>query len=193
MDLSTVQNLSESDKELSKNLVFVLIHPGDSHERWNSYHRKGELFQQYIRFMTEEFIPEVEKELTSSNLHIVKRGLLGDSLGGNISLNIALCTPHLWTHLLLQSAAVSEEEIEAVNFAGQLDWSIYQTVGLYEDEFISPITNTKLHILSRNRKLYDAFIKQSANVLYSEQEEEHVWVFWRNDLLNALKFFIEKP
>ena len=184
----TVRGIIETDPKWAQKLVFVLIHPGDSQERWNSYHRQGSAFAGYIRFFTEELIADVEQRL---NVPVVKRGLLGDSLGGNISLNIALTNPDQWTHLLLQSAAVSEAEIKAVEeLEWSLNWSIYQTVGIYEDEFISPITNTKLYLLTRNRKLFDVFKKKQANVAYTEKEEEHLWTFWQKDLTNALRFFI---
>ncbi|WP_445683187.1 alpha/beta hydrolase-fold protein [Solibacillus sp. FSL K6-1523] len=47
--------------------------------------------------MNDEFIPTFEKNLKVEV--ILKRGLLGDSLAGNISLNIALENPNQWTHL----------------------------------------------------------------------------------------------
>ncbi|KON88711.1 hypothetical protein AF332_19145 [Sporosarcina globispora] len=190
---STVQKLMHLNPELTEKLIIVFIHPGDSLERWHSYHRKGESFAIFTRFMVEEFIPSIEQELTVQNIYIVKRGLLGDSLGGNIILNIALQSPNIWTHLLLQSAAVSKEDIKSLSRLEKLDWSIYQTVGTFEDEFVSPITKTKLYILSRNKELYQVFLDKMARIHYSEQAEEHLWTFWNKDLPNALNFFIKTP
>ncbi|UJL45772.1 esterase family protein [Virgibacillus sp. NKC19-16] len=186
----TFQKLIETDSNLASKIVFVLIHPGDSMERWQAYHRQGNQFENYMQFMTDEFIPTVEKEL---NRNIVKRGLLGDSLAGNSSLNLAMRNPEQWTHLLLQSAAIAIEDIGALSKMDKLDWNIYQTVGRFEDEFISVITNEKLYILTRNRELHETFILKRAKIEYTEQEASHEWVFWKKDLVNALNYFMTTP
>ncbi|MBP1948421.1 alpha/beta hydrolase [Virgibacillus litoralis] len=184
------QKLLQHDYNRARKLVFVLISPGSSSERWNSYHRRGKDFDNYIDFMNQELIPEVEQELSDSGIKIVKRGMLGDSLAGNISLNIAVSKPRLWTHLLLQSAAISKHDIESLSDMQQVNWNIYQTVGLYEDEFISPITDEKLYILSRNRELYSAFLALKIHkIRYIECKEHHLWDFWRRDLPNVLHYF----
>lgn len=186
----TFQKLIETDSNLASKIVFVLIHPGDSMERWQAYHRQGNQFENYIQFMREEFIPTVEKEL---NRNIVKRGLLGDSLAGSSSLNLAMRNPEQWTHLLLQSTAIAIEDIGALSKMDKLDWNIYQTVGRFEDKFISVITNEKLYILTRNRELHETFIRKRAKIEYTEQEASHEWVFWKKDLVNALNYFMTTP
>lgn len=107
--------------------------------------------------MNDEFIPEFERNLGAS---ISRRGLLGDSLAGNISLNIALEKPELWTHLLLQSPAISDGDIRQLEDLEVPAWNVYQTVGIYEDEFVSSISNEKLFILTRNRQLYRSFLSK---------------------------------
>ncbi|WP_164667744.1 alpha/beta hydrolase [Virgibacillus doumboii] len=189
----TFQQLLEHYPRLAKKLVFVLIHPGDSMERWHSYHHKGEQFEKFIDFMVDELIPTVEKRLTSLNINIAKRGMLGDSLAGNVSVNIAAKNPEKWTHLLLQSAAVQKEDIRVLSNVEKLSWNIYQTVGIYENQFVSTITKEKLYILTRNRELYKAFAEKGAAIDYTEQEESHEWVFWERDLWNPLSFFITTP
>lgn len=181
------QNLLEKQPEIARKLVFILVHPGNSMDRWNAYHHKGKKFKQYLTFMTEEFLPEVEVEIGRK---IVRRGLLGDSLAANISLNIAGMCPETWTHLLLQSAAVSEKDIEMVEQLKHVQWRVYQTVGKYEDEYVSLLTNENLYILTRNRELHEMLVKKGARIVYSEQEEKHEWRFWKSDLMNALEFFL---
>ncbi|WP_274310114.1 alpha/beta hydrolase [Solibacillus daqui] len=181
-------HLVRDNPELAQHLVFVCIHPGDSFERWASFSSKGALFPHYIRFMNDEFIPTFEKSLQVEV--ILKRGLLGDSLAGNISLNIALDNPDRWTHLMLQSPAVSIEDIGRIGNLNLSGWHVYQTVGIYEDEFITPMSNEKLYILTRNRQLYKRFLLHSANVSYKETQDEHLWRVWENDLFNALRFFV---
>ncbi|MEW9110510.1 MAG: alpha/beta hydrolase-fold protein [Cytobacillus gottheilii] len=186
-----VQNLVRENPELAQHLVFVLIHPGDSMERWESFSRKGASFQQYLRFMNEEFIPEIERNIDVGKIR--KRGLLGDSLAGNISLNIAAEKPEIWTHLLLQSPAVSDEDIgqlEDVNLSG---WDVYQSVGIYEDEFVSSISNEKLYILTKNRQLHQTFLSNKAKVNYIETKDEHLWKVWERDLPALLEFWGQVP
>lgn len=176
--------------ELTSHLIFVLIHPGDSSERWNSFSRNGSSFYSYVRFMNEEFIPEIENNLGIER--ISKRGLLGDSLAGNISLKIALEKPELWTHLLLQSPAISDGDIRQLENIKLTGWNVYQTVGTYENEFISSISKEKLHILTRNRQLYQSFLLSHVNVDYRESEDEHLWKVWERDLSSALQYFVKE-
>ncbi|RFB17414.1 esterase family protein [Bacillus sp. HNG] len=184
-----VQNLVRTNPELANRLVFVLIHPGDSHERWDSFSRNGSSFRHFIRFMNDEFIPEFERNQGAT---ISRRGLLGDSLAGNISLNIALEKPEMWTHLLLQSPAISDGDIGQLEDLELPAWNVYQTVGIYEDEFVSSISNEKLFILTRNRQLYRSFLSKKVKVKYIESEDEHLWKVWERDLPNLLEFFVKE-
>ncbi|MFD2044527.1 alpha/beta hydrolase [Ornithinibacillus salinisoli] len=172
------------------NWIIIFIHPGTSEERWQSYHHKGQLFNKYIDFMYEEFMPSVEQELDVKR--ISKKGLLGDSLAANISLHIAARKPEHWTHLLLQSAAIMKQDIACIaGLKEAIPWNVYQTVGIYEDEFVSPITNERLFIYTRNRELHEVFQRKKVNVHFSEMAENHLWEFWKRDLPSALLFFLK--
>lgn len=186
----TFQKLILEYPDIAKNIIFILLHPGDSIERWNSYHREGRLYKNFISFFTDEFVPEVERNLRNEGIKICKRGLLGDSLAGNIGINIALQKPDFWTHLLLQSAAISKEVIEDVQKLRYTGWKVYQRVGIHEDQFVSSITNEKLMILTRNRELHSAFVQKNLQVDYKELNTDHLWSVWKKDLPNALVFFI---
>lgn len=185
-----IQDVVHLYPELANHLVFVLIHPGDSIERWESFSRKGASFHDYLRFINDEFIPEIESNLGVAK--ISKRGLLGDSLAGNISLNIALEKPEIWTHVLLQSPAISDGDIKQLEALDLSTWNVYQTVGIYEDEFVSAISKEKLYILTRNRQLYKSFLLKNVNVNYVESEDDHLWKVWERDLPAALQFFVNK-
>lgn len=185
-----IQDVVHLYPELANHLVFVLIHPGDSIERWESFSRKGASFHDYLRFINDEFIPEIESNLGVAK--ISKRGLLGDSLAGNISLNIALEKPEIWTHILLQSPAVSDGDIRQLEDLDLSTWNVYQTVGIYEEEFVSAISKEKLYILTRNRQLYKSLLLKSVNVNYIESEDDHLWKVWERDLPAALQFFVKE-
>lgn len=186
-----VQDLVQINPKLAQHLVLVLIHPGDSMERWESFSRKGALFHQFLRFMNDEIIPEIERSLDV--VKISKRGLLGDSLAGNISLNIAAEQPEIWTHLLLQSPAVSDEDIGQLEDVDLSGWNVYQSVGIYEDKFVSSISNEKLYILTKNRQLHQTFLSNKAKVKYIETEDEHLWKVWERDLPALLEFWGQIP
>lgn len=180
--------LLEAFPDSARKLIMVFIHPGDSLERWHSYHHKGDLFEKYIQFMNKEFIPAIEDRLP---VKIRKRGLLGDSLAANISLNIASRNSSQWSHLLLQSAAVAPVDIFNIRrMTEDLSWQVHQSVGLREDDFISAITNEKLYILTRNRELHETLTEKGAAVHYTEHDEKHEWVFWKRELYETLRFFI---
>lgn len=185
-----IQDLVSVNPELATRLVFVLINPGDSIERWESFSRKGAFFNHYLRFMNDELVPEFEREIGVDN--ISKRGLLGDSLAGNISLNIALEKPEMWTYLLLQSPAISVGDIQQLVETSLPKWNVFQTVGIHEDEFVSSITNEELYILTRNRQLYRSFLSKNINLQYKETEDEHLWEVWKRDLPAALAFFAKE-
>lgn len=143
--------------------------------------------------MTKAFIPSVEKKLQDKQETISKRGFLGDSLAGNMSIHNAMNFHQASTFLLLQSAAVSEEDIIILKDFKTIHCSVYQTVGVYEDQFISPITHKKLHILTYNRMLFDMFTKKGANTHYTEHDAHHEWTFWKDNLHHLLNFFISVP
>lgn len=188
---ATMKQVLKKYPHRAKQMIIVFMHPGSSLERWHFYSRDGDDFNQYIQFMMNEFIPTYEKELKVSGIKVKKRGFLGDSLAGNMALNLAMKRPEKNTYLLLQSAAISKADINALQSIDELAWHVYQTVGIYEDEFVSPITNEKLFILTRNRELNKVLTEQGALVKYVEQKEDHKWEFWKRDLFNALSFFIE--
>ncbi|RWZ54440.1 esterase family protein [Halobacillus fulvus] len=183
--LGDLKNIYEKDlqKGMGESTVFILLPPESSEERWHLYHSDGELQEAYSRFLYEELLPELHKRFDISRL-----GMLGDSLAGAVSLRIALQEPDIWSHLLLQSAAFSEEDVRQVRASSRpLPWTVYQTVGTQEDVFVSPITNDCLYILSRNRKVSSVLRAQVYD--YQEFDHDHLWECWRKDLPNAIKIF----
>jgi enterochelin esterase-like enzyme len=185
------ERLLEEQPAAAQSLVMVLIPPGSSLERYESYHPKGSHHRKFLEYFFKELVPEVEKHFTDQDIQIRNRGLLGDSLGGAVSLSIVCRQPNRWTHLLLQSAALSEIHHQEASKLGDLkNLRVYQLVGKKEDEFVSPISNQKLFILSHNRRMKDLLEKQQADVTYIEEDEEHLWVFWQRDLPRAISYFL---
>ncbi|RXJ02185.1 esterase family protein [Anaerobacillus alkaliphilus] len=189
LQLGGIGELLQEYETAKRALAIILVPPGRSQERYDYYHPNGNQHEAYLSFFYQELLPEVEKNFSAQGKRIQKRGLLGDSLGGAVNLAIAAKQPNLWTHLLFQSAAFTNENFQQVeNLMSK--WSIYQMVGEKEDSFVSPITNEPLHILSNNRLMSDLLTNRGANVTYIEHNTDHLWDVWRQDLPRALSYFL---
>lgn len=177
------------DGNFQGKIDILFIHPGDSWERYHLYHQDEPIHQKFLTFFHQEFFPFFNSE--SQGIH--KIGMLGDSLAATASVSLASHCPQRFTHLLLQSAAYRPVEfLEGLNREQVHHWKVYQVVGLKEDHFESPLTGQKLDILTENRKLYNKLKQMEVRTDYYEEDEEHRWEFWRNDLVRALSYFFEK-
>ncbi|MEK3806975.1 alpha/beta hydrolase-fold protein [Bacillus sp. FSL H8-0547] len=174
---------------MGKPLLIVLVPPGDSMQRYACYHPNGDTHGEYVTFFLEELLPFVADQVLCGK-RAVKQGMLGDSLGGAVSVSIFLRDPKIWTHLLLQSAAFSPVHLEEVNALGKhRNLHVHQLVGLKEDDFVTPISRQRLWILTRNRLMRKAWTEKEAQLSYIEKDEDHVWTFWKDHLEEALLFF----
>lgn len=204
MDLLFVQDgedymeLGQLEHSLTKltvhdrGLVLILVPPGNSFQRYDAYHPNGRDHERYLAFFLKELLPSIKEELTSKGKYIHKLGLLGDSLGGAVSLSLLCKEPSSFTTVLMQSAAFSEGNFSQLQSVKALeDVRIYQVVGKHEDEFISPITNQQLQILAHNRIMRNELEYKQGYVTYYEEDEHHLWDFWRRDLLRALNYFLQ--
>ncbi|WP_257347428.1 alpha/beta hydrolase [Pseudalkalibacillus decolorationis] len=186
------EDLLKIDRELFEKIVMILVPPGTSHERYQFYHSEGERHHDYQRFFSKELLPKAQEFFEQNGKRLQRKGMLGDSLGASVSLSIALQYPLQWTHILLQSAAVTETLIKQVKEKDLSSWHVYQVYGKHEDGFQSQISKKTLNITSSNRKLADAFLNAKANLTYFEEDERHLWSFWKRDLKRALTYFAEK-
>ncbi|MFK3960779.1 alpha/beta hydrolase-fold protein [Guptibacillus hwajinpoensis] len=185
LELGKLQQQFENDLQngLENNVSFILLPPGSSEDRWHYYDSKGEQARSYLYFIYEELLPKLEEMFTIGRL-----GMLGDSLAGAVSFRIGLHDPGRWSHILLQSAAFSKDDVRfGEKLQHSLPWNLYQSVGTEEDHFISPITNEQLYILTRNRMIKESI--QAKNHTYIENGHGHLWECWRGSLSAAIKIF----
>ncbi|MCA0970580.1 esterase family protein [Halobacillus litoralis] len=165
-------------------ICFVLLPPGSSEQRWHYYDSAGTHSSEFVSFIYQELLPIVKSRFPS----VTKWGMMGDSLAGAVSLRIALKNPDMWTYLLMQSAAFSKRDLEEVDaLQTELPWRVYQSVGIYEDDFHSPITDDPLYIRTRNRHVYNSLPVR--HMTYKEFEQDHLWECWRENLPSAIKIF----
>ncbi len=137
----------------------------------------------YKSFFLEEIVPAVEQEFLVS-----ERVLVGDSLGGTVSLDLALDRPDLFSKVLSLSGAFYPEVMKGVLRKPKLPHlTIYMLIGLQETAV--PVGDKTADFLSYNREMKQLLEQRQASVTYTEKEGGHDWGFWQSQLPSALSFF----
>ncbi|MFC4076280.1 alpha/beta hydrolase [Salinithrix halophila] len=164
--------------------------PVDKEKRTSEYAPIGDRHLSYLRFFVDELLPAVETEFPIATA-AGERVLGGSSLGGTVSLHLALQYPQQFQRVLSQSGAFLERTLEQIRQSDSLGYlEIYQTIGKSETAVPTHLGN--LDLLARNREVHRALLEKEADVQYSEQEGNHTWGFWQKDLPFALKAFFGK-
>lgn len=161
----------------------------DKKLRTAEYTPDGDRFMAYTKFFAEELVPFVE-ERYSVRQQPEHRLLAGDSLGGSVSLHLALLYPQLFTRVMSLSGAYYGISQNIISEAIDLSWlTIYMIVGLQEDAYETDRGVFDFVALNRNAK---ALLElKNANVSYEEKDGKHQWGFWQKELDKALSYFIE--
>lgn len=137
----------------------------------------------YKSFFIEELLPAVEQEV-----HISKRIVAGDSLGGTVSLDLALDRPDLFSRVLSLSGAFYPEVMKGALRKPDLSYlTIYMLIGL--EETAVPVWSGTANFLAFNREMKNIFEERGASVTYIERPGGHDWGFWQRELPEALTFF----
>ncbi|AWB44846.1 enterochelin esterase [Paenibacillus sp. CAA11] len=149
----------------------------------------GNRFNAYTSCFTEEIIPYVEKNYPVRQ-NREERILAGDSLGGSVSLHIAMKRPDLFSKIISLSGAYyipSQEMIAAETDLSGL--SLYMVVGLQERDYQ---TDTGIYdFVALNRSTKELLEKRGAKVVYFEKDGKHLWGFWQQELPDALSYFLK--
>lgn len=160
----------------------------DKKVRTEEYAPDGERHQSYVNFFVHELVPYIEANYAVRQ-EPDERLLAGDSLGGTVSLHIALQHPQMFTRVLCMSGAFYEASLQIVAASGDLDWlNIYMFVGLQEDAFETD--RGVYNFVDINRKMKQLLDERDANVHYYEKDGKHQWGFWQKEVPQALKYFI---
>ncbi|GGE08260.1 hypothetical protein GCM10011571_06880 [Marinithermofilum abyssi] len=170
--------------------IIAVAVPVDKKKRTAEYSPVGERNKRYKSFFLEELIPAVENEFPTGG-SVEDRVLGGSSLGGTVSLHLALDYPLLFQRVLSQSGAFLKATLEAIRQSPDLSHlEIYQSIGKSETAVSTHMGI--LDLLTRNREVHRALQEQEARVLYREKEGDHTWGLWQQDLPEALRFFFGK-
>lgn len=161
----------------------------DKKQRTAEYTPDGNRHEAYLRFFAEELVPFVE-ERYAVRQDAEHRVLAGDSLGGSVSLHLALEYPQLFTRVMSLSGAYYGVSQNIISTAGDLSWlNIYMIVGLQEDAYETDSGVYDFVALNRNAK---ALLEHNqATVFYEEKDGKHQWGFWQKELDQALSYFIK--
>jgi enterochelin esterase-like enzyme len=159
----------------------------DKQKRTSEYSTVGSRNDAYKSFVAKELLPFVEQHYAVRTM-AQDRVLLGDSLGGTVSLDLALDYPQLFQNIISLSGAYFKPTYEKLQtFYTLNDLNIWMIVGTKE-------TAVETHIgtfdfVEWNRKTKESLIQKGADVTYAEEEGEHIWGFWQKQLPAAIKHY----
>ncbi|GKU79250.1 esterase family protein [Paenibacillus sp. L3-i20] len=161
----------------------------DKKVRTAEYAPDGDRHAAYVRFFAEELLPFIEERFPVRR-EPEHRLLAGDSLGGSVSLHIALQYPHLFTRVMSMSGAFYGVSQSIIGNCYDLSWlTIYMIVGLQETAFETDTGVYDFVALNRNAK---ALLEhKDATIFYEEKDGKHQWGFWQQEVPQALRYFIE--
>ena len=160
----------------------------DMPNRTDEYAPDGSRSEAYARFFVDELMPYVESR------YPVRTGpgdrvLVGDSLGGTVSLHLSLQVPDLIQKVVALSGAFLDstfEAVEALPEGGLSGLRLYQLIGT--DETAIETSRGTFDFLEANRMLRPMLEARGASVHYVEKAGKHIWGFWQNELPDALRW-----
>lgn len=184
--IATIANQLILDEDIEP---FIIVGADvDKRKRTSEYSPDGERFADYVRFFAEELVPYMEAKypIRSSG---AERILAGDSLGGTISVHIALHYPDLFRRVISLSGAFYPASQERIAAAADLSWlRMYMLVGLQETAFETD--RGVFDFVDLNRKTRDLLAGRNADLHYLEKDGRHLWGFWQQQLPDALSYFL---
>ncbi|WP_126426642.1 alpha/beta hydrolase [Brevibacillus marinus] len=156
-------------------------------KRTSEYAATGARNEAYKRFFVEELLPYLEARYPIRR-EPGSRLLAGDSLGGTVSLHLALDYPAVFNRVLALSGAFFQPTLERIEQERELSWlRLWMVVGLQE-------TAVETHLgtwdfVAWNRRIKEALAAKQADLAYVEAEGDHVWGFWQRMLPAGLRHF----
>jgi enterochelin esterase-like enzyme len=158
--------------------------------RTEEYAPEGSRHEAYLRFFIDELMPYVESTYPVRQ-EAGDRILVGDSLGGTVSLQLSLQVPNSIQKVIALSGAFLTGTQQALEAVGDLSWlKLYQLIGTDETE-VSTSRGT-FDFLEANRVMRQKLESKDALVHYVEKPGKHLWGFWQNELPDALRWALSE-
>jgi len=156
--------------------------------RTDDYAPEGSRFTEYTRFFVEEMLSLIEQKYAVRD-DGNQRILAGDSLGGTVSLHLALQHRQLFHRVLSLSGAFLKSTQSALNQEQDLSWlRIYQLIGTEETEVKT--NRGVFDFLAANRAVRSLLEERKADLLYEERPGDHLWGFWQQELAAGLRWLL---
>jgi enterochelin esterase-like enzyme len=119
----------------------------------------------------------------------MQRILAGDSLGGTVSLHLALDYPSLFCKVISLSGAFFGKTRERLAKEDDLSWlELFMLIGTEETEVTTE--RGTFNFLQENREARDILVQKKTALLYTEKPGTHIWGFWQLELPAALHYFL---
>jgi enterochelin esterase-like enzyme len=134
--------------------------------------------ERYADFVYSELLPHIDRRFrTLANAE--GRGVMGASLGGLISVHLALERPDLFSRIGSQSGAffMAGDRVFTMARGATAEQSFYFDVGRYEQRFIPA-----------NLELVEALKARGCRCFFQELPGGHNWTSWRAHLKELLTF-----
>lgn len=162
----------------------------DIAKRTSEYSPDGALHERYATFFVEELVPFIEKNYAARSMREA-RIIAGDSLGGTVSLHIALKYPDHFNQIISLSGAFYAASTYMTSFEQDLSHlELYMIVGLQETAFETD--RGTFNFVTINREMKQLLASKGAKLHYSEHDGEHLWGFWQKYVPTALKTFLHE-
>lgn len=156
--------------------------------RTSEYAPEGERHDAYCRFFAEELLPYVESRYPVRTERS-ERIVAGDSLGGTVSLHLALDYPSLFCRVISLSGAFFDITRERLKAEDDLSWlEMYMLIGL--DETDVKTERGTFDFVRENRLAKEDLERKNAVLHYIEKPGKHLWGFWQGELSAALHYFL---
>jgi enterochelin esterase-like enzyme len=173
------------------NIIIVGIPYRDVQDRFNKYHPNGEKHESYIRFLAHELVPYLDQHYPTYQMGR-GRVLIGDSLGGTVSLLAGLKYPHTFGKIIMQSPFINSYIIDKVNqFREPQILQYYHVVGKQETS-VETTNGEKKDFVTPNRELAVLMKARMFEGKYDEFEGDHTWTYWQPDLKQALQYILKE-
>lgn len=180
------------DEAVIDDVIIVGIPYKTVRNRWEWYHPEGSQHNAYQRFLIYELIPFITDHYSIHPLASA-RILMGESLGGTISLLTALSYPYSVNQVIMQSPFINHAIVEKITQANHLAMlSVYHVIGTEEtavqttkgsiEDFYK--ANQSLHKVLNNKVL--------SHYVYHELNGDHTWKTWQPNVEDALKTMLKR-
>jgi enterochelin esterase-like enzyme len=184
---SVIEQLMENG-EIDRTIVIGIPYH-DVKDRYEKYHPNGKKNSQYLRFLAHELVPFLDQTFPTHQIG-KGRALIGDSLGGTVSLMAGLLYPHTFGKIAMQSPYIDEGIITKIRqFSEPSLLQIYHSVGTKETA-VKTTSGQVRDFIASNRKAREALAEKGFLYKYTEFDGGHAWTHWQPDVPRAIAWIL---